>query len=132
MKKYDLKKIMARAWEIKRKADLKTQKSIKILEKLPLMRNLKKEEEAVFSECLKMAWAEAKRAAEIADKLEISMENAEWIAEYEGNLKMQGHRGISWSIWQGYGHYRAYYKCADMSKYWNSKKDHYIDLEETA
>lgn len=125
--KYNVTYIMKRAWEIKKEADRKTRNKISGRERV--FRELKQEEKTVFSECLKLAWKEAKRALELKTDLEVSKENAELIAETEGNLKLEGHTGIRWTIWEGYGHIRAYYKCADMSKYWNNKKDNFIELE---
>lgn len=56
--KFDLAKIMTRAWEIKKEADRKTRNS-------KWNRNdfseLKAEERAVFGICLEMAWEEVKK-----------------------------------------------------------------------
>lgn len=120
---------MQRAWEIKKRADKKAKKSLWDGQKGKYIRELLPEEKAIFSECLKMAWEEAKRAAKLTEELEVSQENAEWIAEYETRLKMSGESGITWRIWSGYGYYRAYYRCASKSNYANNKKDNYIDLE---
>ena len=59
--KYDLKKIMSRAWEIKKEADRRVKNN-----KLNLLdfSELKSSEKAVFSICLEMAWEEAKKDAE--------------------------------------------------------------------
>ena len=66
--KYDLRKIMKRAWEIKELVDQKTKNS---LLNRNIFRELKKEEKALFSECLKEAWKEAKRASELEKELKI-------------------------------------------------------------
>ena len=66
--KYNLKKIMSRAWEIKELVDQKTKNS---LLNRNIFRELKKEEKALFSECLKEAWKEAKRASELEKELKI-------------------------------------------------------------
>lgn len=56
--KFDLRKIMKRAWEIKKEADRKTKNS-------KWNRNdfseLKSEEKSVFGICLEMAWEEVKK-----------------------------------------------------------------------
>lgn len=56
--KYDLKKIMTMAWGLKKEYDRKAKNS-------KWNRNdfspLKEEEKALFSECLKIAWEEAKK-----------------------------------------------------------------------
>ena len=59
--KYDLSKIMGRAWEIKKEADRKVKNSK--LNRLDFS-ELKASEKAVFSICLAMAWGEAKKEAE--------------------------------------------------------------------
>lgn len=59
--KYDLKKIMRRAWEIKKESDRKVKNSK--LNRLDFS-ELKQSEKAVFSICLAMAWEEAKKEAE--------------------------------------------------------------------
>lgn len=126
MKKYNLSKIMKRAWEIKKSADRRSRKMILNLEVRD--RELKESEKALFSECLKMSWEEAKRAEEIAEAYGVSMDNAEAMAQKEAELKADGHYGILWNIWTGCGRRRAYFKCGSMSKYQNSKKDHYVSL----
>ena len=59
--KFDLSKIMRRAWEIKKEADRKVENSK--LNRLDFS-ELKESEKAVFSICLEMAWEEAKKEAE--------------------------------------------------------------------
>ena len=61
--KFDLSKIMRRAWEIKKEADRKVENSK--LNRLDFS-ELKESEKAVFSICLEMAWEEAKKEAETA------------------------------------------------------------------
>lgn len=58
--KYDKKEIMKRAWEIKKDADRRTLNDIWITK--PQVKELKPEEKALFSECLKLAWSEVKKA----------------------------------------------------------------------
>lgn len=59
--KYDLKAIMTRAWEIKRKEELRIRNAKNnLLDFSPL----KPEEKVVFGICLEMAWEEAKKDAE--------------------------------------------------------------------
>ena len=79
MKKYDLKKIMKRAWEIMRRVN------------------------CTFSAALKFSWKMAKK--------EISLKE-EWYRP-EGT--------VTFNIWAGYGHVRAYYKCDWRSNYYNNK-----------
>ena len=86
MKKYNLSRIMKRAWEIVRKAKIK------------------------FSEALKFSWLISKREVDLKEQ---------W-AEPEGI--------VTWNIWTGYGHVRAYFKCNWMSKYWNSKKCNFVEM----
>ena len=76
--KYDLKKIMRRAWKIKEKYD---QKSKNQLWNHNDFRELKAEETALFSECLKAAWKEAKRASELEKELKIKKEQSERLAK---------------------------------------------------
>lgn len=63
-----------------------------------------------FAVALKMSWIVAKKAL--------------WIEEHDtlfgGNL--------SWNIWVGYGHIRAYYKCNKWSKYQNNKRTNFVEL----
>lgn len=59
--KFDLSKIMKKAWEIKKEADRKVKNSK--LNRLDFS-ELKQSEKAVFSICLAMAWEEAKKDAE--------------------------------------------------------------------
>lgn len=126
MKKYNLSKIMKRAWEIKRNSDQKSHNKILNVEKK--YRELVESEKAMFSECLKMAWEEARRSSEIEENYKVSRENAEEMAGKEAELKANGHYGIHWNIWTGHGRCRAYFKCDSCSKYQNSKKDNYINL----
>lgn len=86
MKKYDLSKIMKRAWEICRKAKCE------------------------FRKALAFSWVCAKE--------EVAMKE-EW---HEPN-------GIvTWNIWVGYGHVRAYYKRSFVSKYQNNKRDVFVEM----
>lgn len=126
MKKYDISKIMKRAWEIKRSEDTKKHNSVLNLESA--YRELREDEKALFSECLKMAWKEAKRACDIEEEYSVSKEDSMKMSKKETELKSEGHYGITWNIWSRYGYCRAYYKCADNSKYQNDKKDHYVNL----
>lgn len=120
------REIMKRAWEIKKDIDLKTKNMISVIESRP--RNLKEEEKAVFGECLKMAWQEAKEESDMVEKLEVSHEEYLKIAEKKTELLLAGEYGIKFIIWHNYGKKRAYWKCASYSKYQDSKKDHYINL----
>ena len=121
----DMKNVMTRAWEIKREEDRKMRNRAMRKEN---RFELKECEKAVFAECLKMAWEEAKKAEKIAEKYNVSVENAQIIVAKENELLSDCHYGISWNIWSGYGHIRAYYKCEDMSKYANSKKTNFVEL----
>lgn len=123
MKEYDLSKIMKRAWEIKREADLKTLDCLRVH---MINRDLRQEEKALFSECLKMAWAEAKRAIALAIRLRLSLENASRLAKMETKLLRDGE--VTWRIWRNYGKFRAYYKVSSWSNYRNNKKDNYVTL----
>lgn len=120
-----MKDIMARAWEIKREEDRKMKNRAMRKEN---RFELKESEKAVFAECLKMAWEEAKKAEKIAEKYNVSLENAQIIVAKENELLADCHYGISWNIWSGYGRLRAYYRCEDMSKYANNKKDNFVEL----
>lgn len=86
MKKYNLSKIMKRAWEIVKKVKVN------------------------FAKALKFSWVIAKKEADLKE---------EW-HEADGM--------VTWNIWTGYGHVRAYYKCNWMSKYWNSKKINFVEM----
>lgn len=120
-----MKNVMTRAWEIKRTEDRKMLKRAMGKES---RFELKECEKAVFAECLKMAWEEAKKAEKIAEKYNVSVENAQIIVAKETELVADCHYGISWNIWSGYGLVRAYYTCEDRSKYANSKKDNFVEL----
>jgi len=124
--KYNLSEIMKRAWEIKERADRNEINRISNIERK--LRELKQEEKALFSECLRTAWKEVKRAEEIADEYGVKEEESQKMSKKETELKAEGHYGITWNIWTGYGYRRAYYKCADNSKYQNSKKYNYVDI----
>lgn len=126
MKKYNLSEIMKRAWEIKDRVDRKEHN--RVLNIGQKYRELISTEKALFSECLKLAWQEARRATEIANKYGIKEEESKKMSKKETELKTEGHYGITWSIWTKYGYCRAYYKCADNSKYQNNKKDNYISI----
>ena len=126
--KYDLKKIMSRAWKIKEKYDQKTKNQ---LWNHNDFRELKAEETALFSECLKAAWKEAKRAVELrnkfADVIELSEETAAEMAEVETKVSMEECRDVQarWNIWSGI---RAYYNFSCWSRYKNSKRCNYVAL----
>lgn len=120
-----MKNIMARAWEIKKEAD---RKMVNRALRMENRSELKDSEKAIFGECLKMAWAEAKKAEQVSKDLEISAENAQIIVAKESDLVEAGHCGIKWNVWSGYGRYRAYYTCEDRSKYANNKKDNFVEL----
>ena len=88
---------MKRAWEIKELVDQKTKNS---LLNRNIFRELKKEEKALFSECLKEAWKEAKRASELEKELKIKKEQSERLAKKKHsflckNAKMFQLLGIS-------------------------------------
>lgn len=86
MKKYNLSKIMKRAWEVVRKTKMK------------------------FATALKFSWTIAKKEKELKEK---------W--DEEDGI-------VTWNIWSGYGHIRAYYKCDWMCKYQNNKKNHFVEV----
>lgn len=128
---YNRKEIMKRAWEIKKDADRRTLHNIK--NKTPQTAELKPEEKAIFSECLKLAWAEVRKAEELAEKLKISAENALKLAEKEHELvatdwTVRCVDNITWKLWSGYGHKRAYFRVAGWSKYANSHKYNFVEL----
>lgn len=125
--KYDLKKIMKRAWEIKEKYDQKTKNQ---LWNHNDFRELKAEETALFSECLKAAWKEAKRASELEKELKIKREQSERLAKKETQLSLQECEDVSvaWNIWHGTKVSRAYFKVAGWSNYANSKRYNYVEL----
>lgn len=121
MKKYNLTKIMKRAWEIKKEADRKTLNN-------NYNRNifeLKEEQKAIFGECLKMAWEETKKAEYYAEKYDISVAAAAVMIEKETSLDEEK---VTWTIWSNYGKKRAYYKVSGWSKYQNSKSDNYVNI----
>lgn len=120
------KEIMKRAWEIKKEADRKTKNQ---LWNMNIFRELLPEEKALFSVCLKIAWAEYKLAKEYEEKYEISTPNAYRIAKAETNLSFEfkGEK-VTWKLWKGYGKFRAYYTVSGMSRYWNNKRDHFVTL----
>lgn len=125
--KYDLKKIMKRAWEIKEKYD---QKSKNQLWNHNDFRELKAEEAALFSECLKAAWKEAKRASKLEKELKIKKEQSERLAKKETELSMKEYRdlSVSWNIWNGTRVSRAYFRVSSWSNYANSKRYNYVEL----
>lgn len=125
--KYDLRKIMRRAWEIKELVDQKTKNS---LLNRNIFRELKKEEKALFSECLKEAWKEAKRASELEKELKIKKEQSERLAKKETELSMKEYRdlSVSWNIWNGTRISRAYFRVSSWSNYANSKRYNYVEL----
>ena len=125
--KYDLRKIMKRAWEIKELVDQKIKNS---LLNRNIFRELKKEEKALFSECLKEAWKEAKRASELEKELKIKKEQSERLAKKETELSMKEYRdlSVSWNIWNGTRVSRAYFRVSSWSNYANSKRYNYVEL----
>lgn len=115
------KEIMRRAWEIKKETDHKTRNNL--LNK-NITRELKENEKAVFSFCLKIAWSETKKAAELSTKYDVSLENGMAMAEKETELG----GNVSWKIWKKYNMCRAYYTVDNWSKYANNKKENFITL----
>lgn len=129
--KYDRKEIMKRAWEIKKDADRRTFGSI--VNREPRRQELKPEEKSIFSECLRLAWAEVRKAEELAEKLSISEENALRLVKKEHELvatdwTVRSVNDISWKLWSGYGFKRAYFRVSGWSKYANSKKYNFVEL----
>lgn len=126
--KYDLRKIMKRAWEIKERFDWKKRNQLLVHNDF---RELREEEKALFSECLKAAWKEAKRAVELrnkfADVIELSEETAAEMAAVETKVSMDELKDVQarWNIWSGI---RAYYNFSCWSKYKNSKRFNYVAL----
>lgn len=118
--KYNMSKIMRRAWEIKRDAEWEVKHQ---LINRNIFRELYQEEKAIFSECLKMAWEEAKKSAEYTEKYNVTEEMADRMAAKENELKGEK---VTWNIWAGYGLVRAYYHVSSWSKYQNSKKTNYV------
>lgn len=127
MKKYNLSKIMKRAWEIKNTADRKAKNSNW---NRNIFRSLEESEKAPFSECLKLAWAEKKRSLELADEYNVTNAAADVMAEEETELSMkEGSKvEVKWNIWTGYGYKRAYYKVSGWAKYRNNKKDNFVSI----
>ena len=125
MKKYSTKMIMRRAWEIKKEAD---RKALNALWNKGIVRELEPSEKAVFSSCLKMAWAEAKRAESLAEKHHVSYRNAAKMAAKEAELKEEFGGNITWKIWTKHGKARAYYTVDSRSSYQNSRKDNFVEL----
>lgn len=127
MKKYNLSKIMKRAWEIKERADRKTKNSNW---NRNIFRALEESEKAPFSECLKLAWAEEKRSIELAEQYNVAKAAADVMAEEETVLSCEERCSVEvkWNIWTGYGYKRAYYKVSGWSKYRNNKKDNFVAI----
>lgn len=127
MKKYNLSKIMKRAWEIKNTADRKAKNSNW---NRNIFRSLEESEKAPFSECLKLAWAEEKRSLELADEYNVTKAASDVMAEEETELSMkEGSKvEVKWNIWTGYGYKRAYYKVSGWAKYRNNKKDNFVSI----
>lgn len=76
-----------------------------------------------------------KRAWEIVRKFSNAFAQAlhmSWqIAKAELKLKADDYvteGTVTWNIWTGYGHTRAYYRRSWVSKYQDSKKNNYITL----
>lgn len=124
--KYDRKEIMRRAWEIKKDFDKKAQ--VDRNGRLRELKELKPEEKAAFSECLKLAWAEFKRAQQLAEELNLSMANALKLAAKEFDISLQRGYNVTWKLWANYGKKRAYFKASGWSKYANSKWYNYVEL----
>lgn len=127
MKKYNLSKIMKRAWEIKNTSDRKAKNSNW---NRNIFRSLEESEKAPFSECLKLAWAEEKRSLELADEYNVTKAASDVMAEEETELSMkEGSKvEVKWNIWTGYGYKRAYYKVSGWAKYRNNKKDNFVSI----
>ena len=131
MKKYNLKKIMKRAWEIKREIDSRTRGQLLNIQQIKWEDKLPKNEEVLFSECLKLAWEERKQAEKIAEEMNVTMDEALKMAEKETSYKIEecefGIAVFTWNIWENYGKKRAYYKINTRSKYANGKNE-FVDL----
>lgn len=127
MKKYNVAKIMRRAWEIKKEADRRMRNS---LYNRMIMREMEESEKAIFGECLKLAWEEEKKSVELAEKYKVKKEEAEEMAKEETELAMdaKGEVEVRWNIWTGYGYRRAYFRVAGWSKYRNNKKTNFVEL----
>lgn len=119
------KQVMKRAWEIKKEADRKTKNQ---LMNHNIFRELKDSEKAIFAICLKMAWDEAKKAAEYSEEYEVSMDNALEMVAKETELVTEYGGEVAWKVWRNYGKCRAYYTVSTRSKYTNSKKDNFVAL----
>ena len=131
MKKYNLSKIMKRAWEIKREIDSRTRGQLLNIQQIKWEDKLPKNEEVLFSECLKLAWAERKHAQELAEEMEIDLEDACKMAEKETSYSIEWNEFdrvvFTWNVWENYGKRRAYYEVSTDSKYQNGK-NRFIDL----
>lgn len=123
--KYDLTRIMKRAWEIKDATDRNTKKTIM---NMIGYRELRAEEKAPFGECLKISWAEAKRVEEIADEYQVTTKEAEKMAAKETDLETEAAGNVYWNIWTGGNKKRAYYKCSRWCKHQNSKYTNFVSL----
>lgn len=113
MKNFNLSKIMTRAWEIK-----------------------KENTDNIFSECLKMAWAEAKAPVAEKTKKELIMERLEMMAK----AAVQRYNYIYTvyvSEWEEYGKNRTYlavFEKSDVTKhnakiecgYFDNNADEYV------
>lgn len=124
MKKYNLAKIMKRAWEIKREADRKIENQ---LWNLMIFREMEEKEKAPFSECLKLAWEEARRSIKLMEKYNVTKAAADAMAEQETYISMQERTevSVSWNIWRGI---RAYFKVSGWSTYRNNKRTNYVAI----
>lgn len=113
MKKYNLSKIMKKAWETFRKFK-------SFLPPLP------------FSECLKRAWEEAKKAAEEVKEITLSTVKMAAHSLIEGTLYTQ----VTFSAWENYGKSRVYIKAIKYTLagnkreaslgYWDNNTNEYI------
>lgn len=125
MKKYNVSKIMKRAWEIKKEED---RKALNKLYNRNEFRELKENEKVLFSECMKLAWDEAKKTVIISEKYDVSYNEAMIIAEKDSELTSEFGGSVKWSIWRKYGRNRAYYTVSTRSNYANNKKNNYVEL----
>ena len=127
-----MKNVMKRAWEIKKQTDEKTKGHLLNLNKMNFSDKLQKEEQAIFGECLKLAWEERKQAEKIAEEMNVTMDEALKMAEKETSYKIEecefGIAVFTWNIWENYGKKRAYYKISTRSKYANGKKENFVNL----
>ena len=64
-----------------------------------------------LKEALKMAWLMAKKEKEVRERFNIDECYS-----------------FDFTLWQGYGKTRAYYKTSGMSKYWNGDRSHFVEL----